>query len=188
MTLAPASIGWWLMLLGAALVVFASSRYFTLDPAVYFPRQRAVYEANQGTLLLHVGSMVFALLLGPFQFLRSLRARRPAVHRLMGRVYLLGALAGGVAGLEMARFAASGPRAGLGFAFLAVGVLFTGAMAYRHIRAGRVQPHREWMTRNFALIFAAVTLRLYQPVLAPLTGSSGRSWSRKCVPRTSSRG
>lgn len=171
MTLAPARIGWWLMLLGSALVVLASARYFTLDSAVYFPRQREVYEANETALLLHVAGMVFALLLGPFQFLRSLRAGRPALHRLIGRVYLLGALVGGVAGLEMARYAASGPRAGIGFAFLALGVLVTGAIAYARIRAGRVQSHREWMTRNFALIFAAVTLRLYQPVLESLFGA-----------------
>jgi uncharacterized membrane protein len=73
-----ARVGWWLMLAGAVLLVFVSSRYFTMDPAVYFPRQRAVYEANVLALMLHVGGMVFAAILGPFQFLRSLRAKRPA--------------------------------------------------------------------------------------------------------------
>jgi uncharacterized membrane protein len=170
MTLAPSRVGWWLMLLGAVLVVLTSARYFTLNPAVYFPHQRAVYEAHSAALLLHLGGMAFALALGPFQFLRSLRARQPGLHRLIGRVYLLGALVGGLAGLEMASRAAYGPVSGIGFALLAVGVLVTGTIAFRRIREGRVQAHREWMTRNFALIFAAVTLRLYLPLLAAWFG------------------
>jgi hypothetical protein len=34
-------------------------------------------------------------------------------------------------------------------------------MAYRHIRRKEIQPHRQWMIRNYALTFAAVTLRLW---------------------------
>ena len=39
--------------------------------------------------------------------------------------------------------------------------LWTGWNAYRNIRAGNKEIHREWMTRNYALTFAAVTLRLW---------------------------
>ena len=87
-------VGWMFMLLGAALVVLASSRYLTLNPDIYFPRQREVYIANTSWLLLHVGGMMFTALIGPFQFLRSFRARRPHIHRILGRIYLLGALVG----------------------------------------------------------------------------------------------
>lgn len=170
MSVAPARAGWWLMLAGAVLVALASARYFTLNPLVYFPHQRAVYEAHQASLLLHVGGMTVALLLGPFQFMRSLRARRPRVHRVLGRLYLGGALVGGVAGLDMATRAAYGAVSEVGFALLAVAVLTTSAAAYVRIREGRVQAHREWMTRNFALIFAAVTLRLYLPFLSAWLG------------------
>ena len=34
-------------------------------------------------------------------------------------------------------------------------------MAYINIRAGNVDAHREWMTRNYALTFAGVMLRLW---------------------------
>jgi uncharacterized membrane protein len=163
MTITTARIGWWLMLLGAALVVLASSRYFTMNPAVYFPRQRAVYEALTLPLMAHVGGMVFSALLGPFQFVRSIRTSWPLLHRMMGRVYLAGALVGGLSGLVLAFYAATGPRAGVGFGILALLVLATGTVAFRRILQGRVQSHREWMVRNYALIFAAVTLRLYQP-------------------------
>lgn len=70
----------------------------------------------------------------------------------------------------MATFAYAGPIARFGFAALAVLWLTTGFMAYRTIRAGHVAAHRRWMMRNFALTFAAVTLRLEMPLLTILFG------------------
>jgi hypothetical protein len=46
--------------------------------------------------------------------------------------------------------------------------LFTGWRAYRAARAGAFAAHRAWMVRNFALTFAAVTLRIYVPLSAAL--------------------
>lgn len=51
----------------------------------------------------------------------------------------------------------------LGFACLALGWLYTGWRAYLAIRARDIVSHRRWMVRNFALTFAAVTLRLWLP-------------------------
>ncbi len=49
-------------------------------------------------------------------------------------------------------------------------MLATSATAYLRIRSRDVQSHREWMTRSYALIFAAVTLRLYMPLLDAVLG------------------
>ena len=38
-------------------------------------------------------------------------------------------------------------------------------MAYLRVRQGDLEAHREWMIRNYALTFAAVTLRLWLPFL-----------------------
>ena len=74
-------------------------------------------------------------------------------------------LVGGLTGLVVAVNAFGGPVARLGFGSLAIAWLFTGVMAYRAIRARDVVSHRRWMVRNFALTFAAVTLRLWLPGL-----------------------
>ena len=66
----------------------------------------------------------------------------------------------------MSLFAHGGLINVLGFGMLAILWLATGAMAYVTIRRGDVQTHRRWMIRNFALTFAAVTLRLWLPLLA----------------------
>ena len=162
--------GWGTMTFLALGIVLVASRYFTLNPVVYFPQQRDVYLAHQTGILAHIIGGVLALAVGPFQFLHRLRARRPQVHRWLGRIYLLGILLGGFAGLYMATFAYAGPIARLGFAALAMLWLTTGFMAYRTIRAGNVAAHRRWMIRNFALTFAAVMLRLEMPLLTILFG------------------
>jgi uncharacterized membrane protein len=132
---------------------------------VFFPQQRAVYLANTAAIVLHVAGGMLALLLGPVQFLPALRRRWPRVHRRLGRAYLVGILLGGLAGLWMARLAYGGAIAQLGFAGLALAWLTTSGMALARIRAGDVGGHRAWMVRSFALTFAAVTLRLWLPVL-----------------------
>ena len=110
--------------------------------------------------MLHITGMLFAVLAGPFQFRPRLRARHRGVHRALGKLYVAGAIVGALGGLYMAQFSASGPPSDLGFALLAIAVLVTTTLGFVRIRQGRVQSHREWMVRSYALIFAAVTLRL----------------------------
>jgi len=132
--------------------------------ALVHPDMKPAYEARAGAIFLHVFSAVVALALGAFQFNQALRARRPKLHRVMGRLYLgIGVLVGGLSGLYLAAGAFGGPVARLGFASLALAWLYTGWRAYSAIRAGDVASHRAWMLRNFALTTAAVTLRIYLP-------------------------
>lgn len=143
-----------------AVVVYA---LFPLGAMVQ-PEMRAAFEAHRPGIYLHVFASAVALALGPFQFSARLRATRPGLHRWLGRIYLgVGVLVGGAAGLFMAFHAYGGPVSRLGFAGLAMAWLCTGFRAWRSIRAGDVASHRRWMVRNFALTFAAVTLRLWAP-------------------------
>lgn len=43
--------------------------------------------------------------------------------------------------------------------------LFTTIMAYTTIRKKKNKEHQKWMIRSYALCFAAVTLRLWMPIL-----------------------
>ena len=64
----------------------------------------------------------------------------------------------------IAMFSSSGPVAGAGFLGLAASWLVATALGYRAIRSGDVARHRRWMTRSFALTYAAVMLRIYLPI------------------------
>ncbi len=129
------------------------------------PEMRAVFQSHSIGISIHVFASSLALILGPLQFSRQLRIKRPDLHRWLGRLYLgVGVLAGGLAGLYMAMFAWGGFPARIGFALLAVAWLTTGWLALQSILDGDVQQHRRWMVRNFALSLAAVTLRIYLPI------------------------
>jgi uncharacterized membrane protein len=116
-------------------------------------------------LYVHAFAGGTALIIGPFQFLSRLRARRPTLHRWMGRIYLIGILLSGLAAFLIAPGMISGLVGEIGLLLLATLWLWTGWNAYRNIRAGNKDVHREWMIRNYALTFSAVTLRLWLGIL-----------------------
>ncbi|QMU69843.1 DUF2306 domain-containing protein [Streptacidiphilus sp. P02-A3a] len=160
--------GWLTMTVLATLTAAFAARYFADDPALFLAQQRAVYVANLAPLLFHISGGVLALTLGPWQFLPGLRRRHPALHRTIGRVYLVGAVAAGTGGLLMVPKALFWPVAPLGFAALAVALLGASTMAFAAIRRGAVTEHRVWMIRSYALIFGAVSFRLWLVLLPGL--------------------
>lgn len=114
-------------------------------------------------LILHMALGGTALLVGPLQMLPALRRRR-VLHRWLGRIYVVGCLLGGIAGLTMAFGTTAGPVAAWGFGALAVAWLTTNVQGWRMARARRFDAHRAWMIRSFALTFGAVMLRVYLPL------------------------
>ena len=120
--------------------------------------------ASPWPILTHIAASLIALAVGPWQFNTRVRSRVLNLHRWMGRVYVVAVLAGGTAGLVLARTSQEGLVTHLGFGLLAIAWLASTLQAYRVIRAGDDVRHRDWMIRSFALTFAAVTLRLILPL------------------------
>lgn len=148
-------------LLTVEIAIVSALRYFAgLEPP---PPPIAANAFARPFLVLHVAGGVAALLAGPLQFVRRIRARRPAFHRAAGRIYCLGCAIGAPAGLVLALGTTSGPVAGAGFGVQALlWALFTW-LGYRAAVERRFADHREWMLRSFALTAAAITLRLMLP-------------------------
>ena len=119
-------------------------------------------------LQVHIAASAFAMILGAFQFLKVLRQKAPKVHRWMGRFYVAACVIGGVAGGTIALSSTAGLVAGVGFFMLAIlWVPFTLLALAAAMRRDFVA-HERWMIRSFALTFAAVTLRLYLPLVGIL--------------------
>lgn len=155
-------IGWGIgALLSVGVALYA---YHYLLPNAFAPPGIAENLLAKPWLVVHAGFAGTAMLLGPAQLLPRLRARRPRLHRWIGRSYVLACLMGGSAGLLLALGSSAGPIATAGFGALAVVWMLTTAMAWRQALARRFDAHRRWMLRSFALTFAAVTLRLYLPI------------------------
>ena len=163
--------GWGAMTTGVVLLVLFGSLYFIAGREAYFERQRDVYISHEAAILIHIGAMMLAILVGPPQFLRSFRDKHRAIHRTMGKVYLVAGSIGAIGGLYMSFFSYADAWSGVSFFLLGAGVLLSNGMAFAAIRRREINTHREWMTRSFALMLAAVTLRLY---VAPLEAAFGQ--------------
>jgi uncharacterized membrane protein len=91
--------------------------------------------------------------------------RRPALHRALGRGYAGAAWMTSAGSLVVvASFDVSVVSRVL---FVLGAVLWFGSttVAVRHVRAGRVARHREWMVRSYALALFFLTFSVWQPLL-----------------------
>mgnify|MGYP001945431429 CR=1 FL=1 len=117
---------------------------------------------------LHIYFGGISLLTGWSQFSKKLRAKRLKLHRILGKIYVIAVLISAIAGFYVAIYANGGLVAKLGFSFLAIGWFYTTLNAYTTIKRKEIQKHRKWMIRSYSLTLAAVTLRLWMPILPNL--------------------
>ncbi len=149
-----------------------------LYPLIYFfvdMHDKGIFRSKPAELLrdnvwhtffyIHISFGGIALLTGWTQFSTKLRTRYLNTHRLVGKIYLIAVLLSGTAGLYIAYYATGGIVCTLGFGNLAILWLYTAIKAYTSVRALNITEHKHWMIRNYALTFAAVTLRIYLPLL-----------------------
>jgi len=144
----------------SVLVAISTLRFIPLGLPIAFEVMLPHIELRPIAFLTHILAASIALGIGGFQLWDSFRQRRLAWHRWAGRVYVLSVLVAGAGGFALGLSALAGPVAQAGFVLLSILWLITTTMAVVNIRAKKIQAHREWMYRSFALTFAAVTLRL----------------------------
>jgi uncharacterized membrane protein len=127
------------------------------------------YKPFRWWLLPHGLAGACAILLGPLQFSDRLRARFTKFHRVVGRIYIAGALIVAPLGAYIQFFEErlGGPRSFSIAALVdAILLMLTTAIAFAFILNGKVQQHRQWMTRSFAVALVFLEVR----VVAGVTG------------------
>lgn len=113
-----------------------------------------------------------ALLSGWSQFSGKIRTRRPGLHRWLGKTYVASVFMSSMAGIYIAFYATGGLVSVVGFTCLDVVWFFSTAKAYFAIRHRQIKAHEQWMIYSYAACFAAVTLRIWLPVLIILHGGA----------------
>lgn len=170
-----AAVGWVLLLLGAMLAS-ANAFWFALSDGSQ--SLDGLHNSVQKTRMFEIAAIGYAhtlggaiaSIIGPFQFLGSMRRRYPRVHVWLGRIYLTCVGVSALGGLYLSPDSEARNTLGIAFIVLALAWLYTGGKAYLTIRAREVQAHRRWMIRNYALTYAAVTLRFQMPLLIGVFG------------------
>jgi uncharacterized membrane protein len=157
---------WWLAAVFVLAISAYSLRYVFLGERAYTPELAPSFRAQPLTVMAHTLFGAIALTFGLINLLPAMRQRRRwPVHRWLGRIYLVSSIVLAGAGLALSFHAAGGLGPRTAFGLLALATLGTSLMGYRAIRVRDVRQHREWMLRSYALIFAAVTLRIWMPIL-----------------------
>ncbi|MFD2468378.1 DUF2306 domain-containing protein [Amycolatopsis silviterrae] len=141
------------------VALFSAVTYLTGDPTLSRIPLNPAIALHYLTIVAHALPASLVLLIGPFQFAAKLRTRRPKLHRVLGRIYVVSMIFAAAAALAAATFSVDGISAQIAFYLLAVAWLYTLYRGYTFIRQGQIQLHRIWMIRNYALSFAAVVLR-----------------------------
>ena len=111
-----------------------------------------------------------ALLIGWLQFSHKLRRKKIKLHKTIGKTYVVSVLISGICGLFIALYATGGIISVLGFFSLGVIWLSTTILGFKAIKKGNVELHEKFMVFSFAACFAAVTLRIWLPILTSLMG------------------
>jgi len=153
-----------------------------LYPLTYFliDREFGLLASKSDALLSNVfwntgfyGHILFgglALLIGWVQFHKGFRNSNLTRHKMIGRLYMISALISGTCGIYIGFYATGGLVASVGFICLGILWLWTTYKAYRAVRDKDISLHQGFMIYSYALCFAAVTLRIWLPLLTMIFG------------------
>lgn len=117
------------------------------------------FAAEAGPLLLHIIPALLFVILVPLQFVSSLRARHPQLHRWIGRMVMGSGLVIGISALWLSAHPTGGIVESTATIFFSCFFLFSLGKAWWHIRSRRVELHREWATRMVAIAMGVATTR-----------------------------
>ncbi|WP_101926710.1 MULTISPECIES: DUF2306 domain-containing protein [Luteimonas] len=163
----------------AYIVVFFGGAALGGDAQRWNASLPGLFDAATPLAALAIGAHFLAgavlLLLGPVQLIGRVRRRMPALHRGLGRVYVVAAGLAGVGGLGfiVARGTIGGAVMDIGFGLYGVLMVLCASLAFVHARAGRFERHRAWAIRLFALTVGSWLYRMEYGAWFLLTGGLG---------------
>jgi hypothetical protein len=129
----------------------------------------AHFTAKAGMTLIHVIPALLFVLLVPLQFVSPLRERHPRIHRWTGRIIVGLGVVLGISALSLSARPIGGLVESAAATFFGCFFLFSLGKGWWHIRHGRVEQHREWMTRMVGIALGVATTR---PIMAAFFATS----------------
>ena len=146
----------------SAFVLYHTDRFLF----VHRMRDWGYYYPVRWWIVIHALAGATALILGPFQFSLTLRRQRPALHRLLGYVYLSSIAVAAPIAIYLG-FTHATPAMALPTLMQSLLWLVTAAAAFLAARHCNFEIHRQWMIRTYAVTMIFVFTRVFMalPVL-----------------------
>ncbi|HEU4470923.1 MAG TPA: DUF2306 domain-containing protein [Flavisolibacter sp.] len=147
-----------------ALIITLSAYFFIDNVLAYFYGYRSRlfgsnFFHNQVWVVSHMAGGTLTLVTGPLQFSKYLRIKQPSLHRLLGKVYLLGIGLAGLSALRLSIISSCVPCR-ISLFLLSVLAILTSFFAWKAIRAGNIKAHRQFMVRSYICVLAFVAVRI----------------------------
>jgi uncharacterized membrane protein len=164
--------GWWIFASLALLIGLYPSVYFLIDGNFGLLRTKPEILLADSVWTVafytHIVLGGFSLLIGWIQFDKKLRDRRRKLHKRIGMAYVTAVFFSSISGIYIGLFATGGIVSELGFASLGIIWFFTSMMGWYTAKKRDYDAHEDWMIFSYAATFAAVTLRVWLPILVAL--------------------
>lgn len=147
------------------LLIISLSVYFFYDNVIaYFFGYRSklfgdTLLRNQIWVSLHMAGGTLILLLGPIQFWNWFRKKFLHVHRLLGKIYLVGAGLAGFSALGISLISSCLPCR-ISLFLLAAFLLLSSGLAWITIKQHNIKAHRQFMIRSYVCALAFVAVRI----------------------------
>ena len=142
----------------AALYQGNLERWNDMLPDIY---SRGASAATTG-IGVHFAMGGIILVLGSIQLIDGIRIKYPAVHRWIGRIYIVACLLAAIGGTVFifAKGTIGGTVMDIGFALYGALMFVCAIETYRHAVAGRTETHRAWALRLYALAIGSWLYRM----------------------------
>lgn len=172
--------------LGTLLMLRMAVDYSSFKTDIHFLQYKQAYLPNvywRTAFYVHVFSAIIALAAGFTQFSSFILKRYRAVHRWVGKTYLVVILVVNFpAAMIMAVYANGLWPSRIAFILLDCLWFYFTWRAYKEARKGNITAHKQFMIRSYALTFSAITLRTWKIILVntfhpdPLTLYMIQAW------------
>ena len=136
--------------------------YLYLSPGTTVsPEQKTEYTKHNISIITHSLFGAIALFAGVFQLIKSIREKYPRSNIFLRKIYYTSVLVSAISGLHVATYAQGGLVNKVGFFILDIIWICSIIQAINADKKSDMPAFRIWIVRNYALTFAAITLRIW---------------------------
>lgn len=153
-------------LFGVYILLFFAGALYAGEPEQWNQTLPRLYDPAEPVATASIAAHFIAggviLALGPLQLLEGVRRRAPSLHRWTGRVYILTTLTAGLGGtlFILLQGTVGGMPMNLGFGLYGLLMIWASVATVRHAMARRLDQHRAWGLRLFALAIGSWLYRM----------------------------
>jgi uncharacterized membrane protein YozB (DUF420 family) len=155
------------------------------DVATFSSAGMEKHGGHFGLVYFHVVGGTIMLFLGLANLYIGTSNKFFQYHRLVGRLYLLGGTLGAISAIVITSSTAHKSaetsvftNVTISLLTLAIAWLLAAGMAFRAVRNGRYDSHRDWMIRSYVLVWSFVFCRLVTrvPGVEEIGGGNASIW------------